>query len=88
MMKTLEEMWLEHYIPFDYKHHHVRCLAHVINIAIQSALSELCCQPPTNEDDEAENPEIPLCLKIVRKKKSFVMMLKSMIFFFTSYAYV
>jgi hypothetical protein len=66
MMKGIEELWKSEGIDFDHKHHHVRCLAHVMNIAIQSALSTLCCQP-TNDDRNDENA--PTCLKKVKKKK-------------------
>lgn len=66
MMRELEVRWLAEGIDFDHKKHHVRCLAHVMNLAIQSALSTLCCTP-TNDD--MENESVPTCLKKVRNKK-------------------
>ena len=45
-------------IEFDYLNQHVRCLAHVINLAAQQALNSLRAVSNTNEDeflDENEN---------------------------------
>jgi hypothetical protein len=65
MMKKLEEIWTRDGIPFDHMRHHVRCLAHVMNLAIQSALTDICCQPSTNENQEQN---VPSSLYKVKKK--------------------
>lgn len=62
LMRALQERWTREGIDFDHKRHHVRCLAHIMNIAIQSALTALGCQPTNGERG-------PKCLENVIKKK-------------------
>jgi len=40
-MKSLESVCQERSIDFTTKNNHVRCLAHIINLAAQAALSSL-----------------------------------------------
>jgi len=40
-MKSLESVCQERSIDFTAKNNHVRCLAHIINLAAQAALSSL-----------------------------------------------
>ncbi|KAI8086737.1 uncharacterized protein BX664DRAFT_387104 [Halteromyces radiatus] len=56
----LEKLWTMEGLDFDHKQNHDRCLAHIMNIAIQSALAALCCQP-TNDGTDDES--VPACLK-------------------------
>lgn len=60
----------------------VRCLAHVMNIAIQAALGSLCCQPTSGNMD---HQDAPLSLKNVRKQNTTIVMmnLDSTNFFFS-----
>jgi hypothetical protein len=55
-------------ISFDSKNQWVRCLAHIINLAVQSALTSLKAVPPNSEDDE--NNEI--AANVISKVRVFV----------------
>lgn len=50
-MKLLESTCKDRNIDFTVKNNHVRCLAHVINLAAQAALSSLKVGYVENEDE-------------------------------------
>lgn len=62
-MKSLESVCQERNIDFTVKNNHVRCLAHIINLAAQAALSSLKVGYVENEDvllnDTDETEVIP-----------------------------
>jgi hypothetical protein len=47
-------------LEFDDKHQHVRCLAHVINLAAQQILITLKSTAANNEDDLLNNDNVQL----------------------------
>lgn len=56
-MKKLEEYLSDEGIDFNSEHNHIRCLAHVINLSVQSLLSELRAEPTHNNEQELLNKE-------------------------------
>jgi hypothetical protein len=57
-MNSLENICLEQDISFSKKNSHIRCLAHVINLAAQDALSSLKANHFENEDEIFDQVEI------------------------------
>ena len=60
MLNKISTMLCEQIIDFDPSNQHVRCLAHIINLAIQKSLENLHASGPENEnslnnDEETEN---------------------------------
>ena len=51
MIKMFERNCAEEDIIFDSENQHVRCLAHIINLAAQDALSSLNGTGPENEEE-------------------------------------
>jgi hypothetical protein len=51
MIEKFEQKCAEEDIPFDSENQHVRCLAHIINLAAQDALSSLNGTGPENEEE-------------------------------------
>jgi hypothetical protein len=56
-VKKLEEYLSDEGIDFNSEHNHIRCLAHVINLSVQSLLSELKAEPTHNNEQELLNKE-------------------------------
>jgi hypothetical protein len=57
----------------------IRCLAHVINLGIQTALSSLCCRPASENSDHQDAPRP---LKNVRTSTTTFISLGTQFFFF------
>ena len=81
MMKEMQNRWRIDGLDFDYKQNHVRCIAHVINIAIQSALTVLCCRPPNDAEDDGNAPDCLKKVKIKNKKSQYIL-------YFLTYCYI
>lgn len=56
-MNALERTCAERNIDFTTKNNHIRCLAHIINLAAQEALSTLKVKYVENEDELLLNNE-------------------------------
>lgn len=56
-MNALEKTCAERNIDFTTKNNHIRCLAHIINLAAQEALSTLKVKYVENEDELLSNNE-------------------------------
>lgn len=54
MMQKLQELWPPQGIQFKAKEQHNRCMAHIINLAVQAALKELQWTP--SDVDTQGNP--------------------------------
>jgi hypothetical protein len=71
MMTKLQELWSTNERPFDSKQNHVRCLAHILNVAIQDALGVLGSRPV-----DSHHEATPKCLKLVKNKNKMNIMMK------------
>jgi hypothetical protein len=58
LMKALETTCKNRNIEFTAYNHHIRCLAHIINLAAQDALSMLKVRYVENEDELLNNDVI------------------------------
>lgn len=58
LMKDLERNCQDRNINFTAKNNHVRCLAHIINLAAQDALATLKVGYIENEDEMLNNEEL------------------------------
>jgi hypothetical protein len=54
MFNKFEIMCKDENIKFDPENQHVRCLAHIINLAVQSILKSLKAEAPNNENEILE----------------------------------
>ncbi|GES74848.1 zinc finger BED domain-containing protein RICESLEEPER 2-like [Rhizophagus clarus] len=70
-LKAVEDDLSQKYIYFNSDDKHVRCLAHVINLAAQQTLTTL----KTIENDETSNEEVG---SLIRKLRTFVKKIKAL----------
>ena len=50
-LKVLEEACIERHIDFHYKQNHVRCIAHIMNLAVQEILKYIKGDNAQEEND-------------------------------------
>lgn len=67
MMKNFKILCSNLEVNFDFKNQHVRCLAHIINLAAQDLLKNLREEAPENENEFLENIEFVNNISVVSK---------------------
>ena len=80
MLNKISTILFEQDINFDVENQHVRCLAHIINLAVQKFLENINASEPNNENDIENDEETEIKLKNVIYKVSLLYFINILLF--------
>ena len=80
MLNKISTILFEQDINFDVENQHVRCFAHIINLAVQKFIKNISVFEPNNENDIENDEETEIKLNNVIYKVSLLYFINILLF--------